>query len=509
MSFETNYNSLNASLRKKLKSVQVNQEISLKNDGIEISKVLSANAVPVVEDYKIEENSIVVNGAIEYSVLYEKVDGIKETITQSEQFSTVLECEDLRNVENVCLTAKLIDLAVKNISVDRINVSSLIEIYGYIVVNNEVKYLSEVSSDIFSQSENISFTKLKSKISQTYFSSQEIEISQVPLRLLNLNANGIINNVTTAKGYITISGVIEYNICYEYALEDGIDTKDISNTYNFKYELDCPNCEPTDYAVIVMNNIKDGVKCEIESKEEQNLLNLEVKFNLCGEVYANDNINIISDVFCLNKKLQLTFDSFNYSKMLGMKNYREKIYGVCEISEDSPRIDKILCVLDSNAVVTKSFCDAYNLNVEGIAYTNVIYLNAEETIESKMQIEIPFSFCLPLEKEEENCEVMVSTLLTDVMARIRHGRELEIDASIEIVSHFYLTKSGAVISNVEVSSDKIDNLSAFTIYIAKDNDSIWTIAKKMCISPDELTKQNPKLNDGINKGDKIIIYRKK
>ena len=305
------------------------------------------------------------------------------------------------------------------------------------------------------------------------------------------------------------SGIIQYNICYEYALEEGVETKDIANTYNFRYEIDCPECEATDCAMLVLKSVKDGIRCEVASNENSNSLNLEVDFNICGEVYSNSTDLAVSDIFSIANKLQLTYDSFAYSKALGLKNYREKIYGVSEITEDNPRADKILCVLDSNAVITKAFCDDINLNIEGIAYTNVVYLNAEEVVESKMQIEIPFSFALPIEKENCNCEVCVSALVTDIMARIRRGREIEIDASMEMVAHFFATKAGVVISNIEALEEKVEKQSAFTIYIAKDNDSVWTIAKKMNISPDELVRQNPKLNNEINKGEQVIIYRKK
>ena len=231
-------------------------------------------------------------------------------------------------------------------------------------------------------------------------------------------------------------------------------------------------------AFVTANAVKNGVKCEIQSTENQNILNFEATFNLCGEVCCNLTATAISDLFSVSKKLQLSYSSYLNSNLLTTQSYREKFYGVTEISEDSARIDKILCVLDSNAVITKSFCDNYNLNIEGIAYTTVVYLNAEENIESKMQTELPFAFSVALPENVKNCNVVTNSLLTDVVARIRRGREIEIDASIEFVSMFFNNVSGAVISNAVLSDDKVCNSNALSIYIAKDNDSYWTIAKK-------------------------------
>ena len=509
MSFEPTFNTLNASLRKKLNSVQVSNESVLRADGVEISKVLSINATPIIETKTFERNAVKVNGVIEYTALYEKIDGMKETLTYTADFTTTLNSEGLTEQSSVCLTADVIDLAVKDITGDRITLNSLIEVGGYAVVNNQVKYLDSATGDVYYQTEQLSYSKLKTQINQTYTSTQEIDVAEIPLRLLNLNAKALINNVITAKGYVTVSGVIQYNICYEYAKDDGTDVKDVANSYNFKYEIDCPDCQPTDIAFVTANAVKNGVRCEITSTETTNTFNLEVTINLCGEVCSENTVSVISDLFSLSQKLQLTYNSFSYTKGLGIQNYREKVYGVTEISEDSARIDKILCVIDSNAVVTKSFCDNYNLNIEGIAYTTVVYLNAEESIESKMQTEIPFALSVPVEHTNHHCEVMVNSLLTDVVARIRRGREIEIDANLEVVANFFTTKSGAVISDVTVSEDRVKNTNALSVYIAKDNDTYWTISKKMCINPDELISQNPNLTDGVKKGDKVIIYRKR
>ena len=483
MSFEPSYNTLTAGLRKTLSSVQITNESILRTEGVEIGKVLSINATPIINNTTIEKNAVRVSGVIEYMAIYEKIDGIKENITQTTDFSSVINSEGLTDQANVCLNAMLVDVAVKDVTGERITVNSLIEVNGYAVINNEVKYLSGATGDVYYQTEDVSYSQLKTKINANYLATQEIDVSELPLRLMHLNATPIVNSVITAEGYITVAGAVTYSVCYEYANNDSTDIKEISNTFNFRYEIDCPNCTATDVAFVTAKAIRDGVNAEIDSQENSTTIKLNVNFNMCGEVCSENQVQVVSDIFSLSQKLQLAYSSFAYTKSLGTKSFSEKIFGVTEISEESARIDKILCVLDSNAVVTKAFCDEYNLNIEGIAYTTVIYLNAEESVESKMQIEIPFASSMPIENMSQNCQVQVNSLLTDVIARIRRGREIEIDANLMIFANFYETKVGAIISSVTATEDRICNKNALSIYIAKDNDTTWTIAKKMCLNP--------------------------
>ncbi len=508
MSFEANYGTLTAGLRKTLSPVQVTNETVLRADGVEIGKVLSINATPIIVSTNTDRNSVRVNGVIEYSAIYEKIDGMKENVTQTADFSTSIAVEGLTDQANVCLNAMLVDVAVKETTGERITVNSLIEVNGYAVVNSEVKYLNNATGDVFYQTEQLSYSQLKTKINANYLATQEIDVSELPLRLLHLSATPLVNSVITAQGYVTVSGVVTYSICYEYAKDDATDVKEIANTFNFRYEIDCPDCTATDVAFVTAKAMRDGVNAEIDSQENVTTIKLNLNFNLCGEVCSENQAQVVSDIFSLSQKLQLSYASFAYTKSLGTQSYNEKIFGVTEISEESARIDKILCVLDSNAVVTKAFCDEYNLNIEGIAYTTVVYLNAEESVESKMQIEIPFASSMPVENMAKNCQVQVNSLLTDVIARIRRGREIEIDANLMVFANFYETQVGAVVTSVTATEDRVCNKNALSIYIAKDNDSAWTIAKKMCINPAEVVSQNPKLAEGVNKGDKVVIYRK-
>ena len=241
MDFEPMYGTINASLRKQLNSVQATNESTLRTDGVEISKVLSVSAKPVVDSYVVERNGVKVNGVIEYTALYEKIDGMKETVTYTADFGATVQSEDLTNQSVVCLKAQLVDLAVKEVTAERIVLTALIEVGGYAVINNQVKFLDGVSGDVYYQTEQLDYSTLKTKINSTYTTTQEIDVAEIPLRLLHLNANAIVNNVLTAKGYVTVSGVVEYSICYEYAKDDGTDIKDIANTYAFKYEIACDN----------------------------------------------------------------------------------------------------------------------------------------------------------------------------------------------------------------------------------------------------------------------------
>ena len=80
-----------------------------------------------------------------------------------------------------------LDLAIKNVSMDRVNLSCLIEVNGYVNQNNALKFLNGVTGDVYYQNEELTYTKLKTRINQNYTSTQEIDIVNTPLRLLNLS----------------------------------------------------------------------------------------------------------------------------------------------------------------------------------------------------------------------------------------------------------------------------------------------------------------------------------
>lgn len=502
------YEEIFTSQRKKLGTEQstVEAKLGLEEDK-QIVKVLMINALPYISESEIKDGEIKFTGQVKFSAIVEDGEGKVFGIDKLENFTTSFQNYNEKNstIQSKC---NLMDISV-SVEGGMAQVSACLEIDIVEISSVANKYLSSVEGDAFVENSNLSVTKLKASINQSFNSVTEVEVKEVPSRVISCSLTALCDSSFTANNYVTATGILQYNICYEFQKEETFEFKTVSGVSNFKYEIDCDGVAVKDMSRIVANINPSTINCEIAVENKENILRLTGDVNLSGEVYSDTETAVVTDLFSCSNKLQLSYSSIEFTSLLDTKTFEDKVNGVIAIDENSPRVEKILCTENNNVFVTKSIIENEKLIVEGIAYVSVVYLNSEDALSGGMQFEIPFTTSLKLDEEMCATTPCVNCCLINVSARARRGREIEIDADVKINAVFFKQNTDAVISELQVSEEKLVNENSLSIYIAKQDDSVWKIAKKMKINPEQLLQQNPSLQNGLAKGDKIVVYRKR
>ena len=103
----------------------------------------------------------------------------------------------------------------------------------------------------------------------------------------------------------------------------------------------------------------------------------------------------------------------------------------------------------------------------------------------------------------------MQTLIHDVDATAKRGRELFVDGKIKASAWFNKTVANAIISDIQRGEEISPNSSAIEIYFAVSGQTLWDIAKDLKVPENVLKNQNPELIEPFNGGEKIIYYNQK
>ena len=116
---------------------------------------------------------------------------------------------------------------------------------------------------------------------------------------------------------------------------------------------------------------------------------------------------------------------------------------------------------------------------------------------------MPFS----VEEKVEGLNSSVVTLcLSDVCARSKRGKEIEVSGTLSVYSDMYGDNEIGVVSGVVLGEEKPHDDCVLYIYIVKPNQTIWDVAKEMSVSVDLILSQNPDVNLPLVGGEKLVIY---
>ena len=163
----------------------------------------------------------------------------------------------------------------------------------------------------------------------------------------------------------------------------------------------------------------------------------------------------------------------------------------------------------SNLLITNSYTKDGELFVEGIAKTNVVYLNDETNALHSVVIEVPFVVSDKTNIDADDVNVFVVAMLYDVDVVVKKGREFYFDGKLRVTASYDADVVEAVISNVENGAERKEKDCAIEVYFGSEGDDSWNIAKGLGIDEQTLYEQNPETVFPLEKDENLVVYYQK
>ncbi len=502
MAFEPNYEKVVSSFRKRLGVTQTQVECKLPTDE-GISKILCASAKAYVTSSELEGKNINYGGAVSFQVIYanseNEIMGVDYTVEFKDKFTHT---DDLSGVPAVSVNVVDVNSVVNN---GELKVVAVLETINDIIVN-EPQVVLVGANDLLVKREMLTFNTFCNKINERFEVVNDYEIKDGVNKVLTVCTCPYISKVTPNTKYVTVEGGINVDISY---LTDNNMLRTAQTSFNFSQEIssDC-----VDELSTLQNDLyvlSGDVKITTSVNVDSAIVNLNIPLNYMGYVFNTNTLDIVGDAFSLTNFVNTTSESMTTFKGFDSYHFEERVSGNLVIEDEMPSIDEVLGTCCNNIVLASATVDNGVFTVEGVAYTTVLYQNKELNNTNSVQIEMPFSIVNNVDIQAENVVPLIGLSLGEVNARVRRNKEVEVTADLHIFADFYTTDKEAVISKITLDDEIPEDGCALSIYITKEGDTVWDIAKELGVAPDTILQQNPTLTDEIPTLTRVVIYKQK
>ena len=122
--------------------------------------------------------------------------------------------------------------------------------------------------------------------------------------------------------------------------------------------------------------------------------------------------------------------------------------------------------------------------------------------------EVQLPFALPLQNAPQG-EKEVSVLVCGMSVRQKREGEAEVEATLKFAVECLAVRTVRFISALEAGEEIKASDSAFSVFLPREGDGLWEIAKTLHKPPEEVTADNPSMTFPVRRGERIIIYRRK
>lgn len=499
MVFEPNFKKVKSSVRRHIGTTQSIVEVKLPTNDAELREIYSVGAKADIVSSEIGGKTINFIGLVDFQAIYQggELSSLDYTAEFKDKFDVQ---EDL--VGELIVSSSVVEVNSNIVNSD-IRATAIVEVSIDIIETSEYNVLVDIDAlGAYKSTKEINYSTYLGKAVEKFDVASDIDI---------LGAKSIymvipcvrLNSVLPKDNYIEATGVLGLDICYSTSDE----LSGLKSTYReepFTWELAYDGLEDSNHIATALSIISNEIKVTSTPTEDGMNVSMSVPVELRGFVFENNTLSVVDDVYLESNYLSITSEAMPSIVNFGVASFKDNIAGSAEVTENAPFIDEILSVSTNNIVLARNYIEEDRLVVEGVATATVVYYTKETSSATSLQIEMPFA----VEEKVGAMESGIVTLcLSDISAKSRRGKEIEVSGELCVYADTYNYNESMVISSVTLGEEKAQDDCSLYIYIVKPNETIWDIAKEMNVSSELIMEQNPGLELPLEAGQKLVIYK--
>ena len=339
-----------------------------------------------------------------------------------------------------------------------------------------------------------------------------------------------IRNLDTKMGQdgVKLSGEVLISVLYQEEEET-----DRVQWYETVIPLDCGvECDAGTEADIIYKVKARPASMELEVKPdydgEERVLVLELVMNLDIRVWKEQEISMLEDVYSLKKEIIPVCTGVTLHHISVKNDSQCRLTEQMELAESQEKILQI-CSCEGTVHLESTELTGQGVRAEGILVTELLYITTDD--------QMPIGSAREIYPFEQFIEIPQQTVRTErnkpegpETLEQKNKLQTELDCRISQLSAVMLDQDHVEIKAViglnllAFEQEQIDNITdtceepldmeqlqkrpGLVGYIAKDGDSLWSIAKENHTTVEDILRDNHRTDENLCRGEKILIVKK-
>ena len=502
---EENSKSMKITYAKNLSKFNFNTTLSVPIDSnVNIKTILDVNTY--LFDHKVEcgNGKAIISGKIGVKVLYIDTDNMTNTITDSQSFSDTyldssITSETFLNVNNFNIVNNILssdgslkincDLSISPVAYLNLSLSNNLQANEMLITKKSELTTSTISCCVNTKFEHVTNLETKDTIS----------------KVLCNNSYFTPEKTTAQDGFAIVEGKMVSCVVYETTTEDTTTIKEMHETSNIKCDVEIENLTKENLLDLSFMIDKSQDEISTEFEDDNNIVSIKQKICVCGVVLKNVALDIVDDVYSTENDIETTTTKREYTKKAENFCVSDTISNEISLSGDETAIDEVIANLNITPEITNTYIKDNHIFIEGIVTSNLTYIDENKEFKHK-QLEIPFIINTKIYAENSGCTHNEISIV-DSRIKIKRGTIIDMEYSLFACVTVYEKETHEMIDNFTIGKQLDFSKYDFQIFIAKPNETLWELCKRIKISPDDIHKHNKDLPLVMLGGEKVVIKR--
>lgn len=488
-------------------------EYLIKDSHPDAHRILGVDAKATVTNKDILADKVMIEGQINYSVLYlsEDESGVQrvDSVNLSEKFADYLE---LNNEEHkiLCDVECVIEHIQANIMNERkISIDGVRSTKWNIYKIQDLEFVKDIegSGDVQVQRKNEELNQVKGQKDIEFIGKSIIKVTMDKPEIDEVLKYSMMlhkREVKLGENKIYFGCYCKVEVLYK-----GRDTEDLIVLQDDVYlskedELVGVNSDMmTSHNIDIVNS-----DCTVMPDDLGENRNISVEFVAKGnvKVMSRESVEVVKDAYSPSMAMNLVENRCELGVVHGTMTTDLILKDNLYIKDDTERVGNIIMVYGC-PVITDKTAEDDKVKIEGIIKVSALYRTSDEDYKVNMcNGEIPFTSVLDIKGTKPDMNVIAKVQLESIDGTVE-ANTIAIRATLSVsVKVLYNVNKNWIVDVVQDKDEKKEKKASVTIYVVNKGDTLWELAKKFNTTMDELIRVNDMDNpEGINVGQRIIV----
>ncbi len=467
-----------------------------------IGKILKSEITPVIEAVTTSGDKISIAGIAKFSLIYTGENNKMYCYENEYRYTKVFQTQYAESYMSSKVNQTVFSLNCRAIAAKRIELRSVLQIGVNIKCSTEKVLISSVDNEsVISKNESIDYVSRINTVSRSFSLTGSYPLSdfnEIPDIIIRKDSKIKISETKTIHNKAYIKGLAETEIIFYSDKSGNISSTVISLPVS--EIIDIFGAEDDDICSININDI--FTETIIRNTEAENkTLDVRLDISIQAEVNRTVTANMVCDLFSVKNEMSTVKDTVELITSCKRVTKNENIVFETDVYDES-KFSVVDSWVSNMRISSEKHGNKYNLLVT--ALFNALTKNEYGTL-SVITREHTFETQLIAEQEEttltNHCERVLSiNALQTQPGKIRFSADILFEADICAI------RKASCFTDIKILEEsQYDATSRFTIYFAKKNEDIWSVAKENRTSLDSLKEINNLTGDIITEDRMLLL----
>ena len=481
----------------------------------DIGRLIQSKGAVCVDEVRLSEGKAFVSGNLKVDILYVGEENWKVSSLEAKlPFDEILNLDGIASGDKMCLKWDIEDLSVRMIHSRKLNIKAIVTLFAVVDEMMGIQLPVEISEEGISvKRKKVRLMSLMVHKKDTMRIKDEVTlVSNKPnieqLLWYTIDVRGMElrpeDNVVKARGelsvFILYSGEDEENPLQwaEYVLP-------------FNTDVECTGCTGEMIPNIGFSVMHQSIEVKPDSDGEERVISVDVVLELDMKLYREEEHDLILDVYsplkeCIPQGKEVCLES-----LLVRNDSKCRVADRIELKESQGKILQI-CHSQGRVKVEKTKIVENGIQADGIVFMKILYITGNDDMPFySVDGMIPFSHVIEANGIDQDSIFFLQADLEQLSTSMIDSNEIEVKAVISLNVLALQCEKRLLISKVEeqpLDKEKIQAMPGITVYIVKNGDTMWDIAKRFYTTVEEICGLNELKDDKVTPGMPLLLVKK-